>query len=118
MPHGQSRRLPAYAPIGKVFTPIPVMRWAVGEKIDQTLLDLQMPLYEKIMLQAPEKLNTLIASGDVCIRANSRLPQIPADADVVCYGMWVDATLASHHGVFMNPIESPEELDFMLQKPS
>ena len=115
---GQSRRLPAYAPIGKVFTPIPVMRWAVGEKIDQTLLDLQLPLYEKIMLQAPGKLNTLIASGDVCIRANSRLPQIPADADVVCYGMWVDATLASHHGVFMNPIESPEELDFMLQKPS
>ena len=40
---GQSRRLPAYAPSGKVLTPIPVFRWARGQQIDQTLLDLQMP---------------------------------------------------------------------------
>ncbi|RYE27983.1 MAG: bifunctional fucokinase/L-fucose-1-P-guanylyltransferase, partial [Sphingobacteriaceae bacterium] len=24
---GQSRRLPAYAPVGKVFTPMPIFRW-------------------------------------------------------------------------------------------
>ena len=28
---GQSRRLPAYAPSGKVLTPIPVFRWARGQ---------------------------------------------------------------------------------------
>lgn len=114
---GQSRRLPAYAPTGKLFTPIPVMRWAVGQKLNQTLLDLQVPLYEKIMSQTPNGLNTLIASGDVCIRIGSRLPDIPADTDVVCFGMWVEPSLASHHGVFLNSIDSPDDLDFMLQKP-
>ena len=43
---GQSRRLPAYAASGKVTLPVPVFRWARGQKIDQTLLDLQLPLYD------------------------------------------------------------------------
>ena len=29
---GQSRRLPGYAPSGKILTPIPVFRWARGQK--------------------------------------------------------------------------------------
>jgi len=39
---GQSRRLPAYAPIGKIFLPVPIFRWARGQKLDQTLLSLQL----------------------------------------------------------------------------
>lgn len=114
---GQSRRLPAYAPSGKVLTPVPVYRWARGQRIGQTLLDLQMPLYESIMRKAPDSLRTLIASGDVLLRATERLQDIP-DADVVCYGLWADPQQASHHGVFMMNRERPTELDFMLQKPS
>lgn len=34
---GQSRRLPAYATVGKVLTPLPVLRWAVGQRIDTDL---------------------------------------------------------------------------------
>lgn len=114
---GQSRRLPGYAPSGKVLTPIPVFRWARGQKLGQNLLSLQLPLYEKIMERTPEKLRTLIASGDVYIRAEKPLQEIP-DADVVCYGLWVDPVLATHHGVFVSDRKHPEELDFMLQKPS
>ncbi len=114
---GQSRRLPAYAPSGKVLTPVPVFRWARGQRIDQTLLDLQMPLYERILEQAPERLHTLIASGDVYIRTTQPLGEIP-DADIVCYGLWADAEQASHHGVFMMNRARPGVLDFMLQKPS
>ena len=62
---GQSRRLPAYAPSGKILTPIPVFRWGRGQKLTQNLLSLQLPLYEKIMEKAPENLHTLVASGDV-----------------------------------------------------
>ena len=69
------------------------------------------------MEQAPEKLRTLIASGDVYIRAEKPLQEIP-DADVVCYGLWVDPVLATHHGVFVSDRKQPEALDFMLQKPS
>ena len=113
---GQSRRLPAYAPSGKVLTPIPVFRWERGQRIGQNLLQLQLPLYQRIMNAAPDGLRTLIASGDVYIRAG-KLQEIP-DADVVCYGLWVDPSLAKNHGVFLSKRETPETLDFVLQKPS
>lgn len=115
---GQSRRLPAYAPSGKVLTPIPVFRWERGQCIDQTLLDLQLPLYENILTQAPAHLRTLIASGDVYLRATEPLQEIPDGADVVCYGLWASPEQATHHGVFMMNRERPAELDFMLQKPT
>ena len=114
---GQSRRLPAYAACGKVLLPVPVFRWARGQKLNQTLLDLQLPLYEKIMAQAPDSLHTLIASGDVYIRATEALQEIP-EADVVCYGLWVDPSLAKNHGVFLMDRNCPDQLDFVLQKPS
>ncbi len=114
---GQSRRLPGYAPSGKILTPIPVFRWERGQRLGQNLLSLQLPLYEKIMAQAPETLHTLIASGDVYIRSEQPLQAIP-QADVVCYGLWVDSTLATHHGVFASHHHTPEQLDFMLQKPT
>lgn len=114
---GQSRRLPAYAPSGKILTPIPVFRWARGQRIDQNLLDLQLPLYEDIMRKAPGTLHTLIASGDVLLRATEPLQDIP-QADVVCYGLWAAPEQASHHGMFAMSRQNPGTLDFMLQKPS
>ena len=114
---GQSRRLPSYAPSGKILTPIPVFRWARGQKIGQDLLSLQLPLYERIMSLAPANLRTLIASGDVYIRAERPLQPIP-EADVVCYGLWVDPSLATRHGVYVSPRRQPDVLDYMLQKPS
>lgn len=114
---GQSRRLPAYAPSGKILTPIPVFRWERGQKLSQTLLDLQLPLYERIMAKAPAGINTMIVSGDVYIRAAERLPDVPK-ADVVCYGLWLDASIAKDHGVFVSDRQTPDVLQKMLQKPS
>lgn len=114
---GQSRRLPGYAPSGKVLTPIPVFRWARGQRLSQNLLSLQLPLYEQIMEKAPDSLHTLIASGDVYVRAGKPLQAIP-DVDVVCYGLWVDPNLAKNHGVFVSSRRNPDKLDFMLQKPT
>ena len=114
---GQSRRLPSYAPSGKILTPIPVFRWARGQKLSQNLLSLQMPLYEEILSKAPSSLHTLIASGDVYIRVNQPLKDIP-QADVVCYGIWADPELATNHGVFLASRDCPGKLDFMAQKPS
>ena len=114
---GQSRRLPAYAPSGKILTPLPVFRWERGQRLSQTLLDLQLPLYERMMAQAPERLTTMIVSGDVYIRAAERIGQIP-DADVVCFGLWLDASIAKDHGVFVSDRRTPNVLKMMLQKPS
>ena len=114
---GQSRRLPSYAPSGKILTPIPVFRWKRGQKLSQNLLDLQLPLYQQMMEKAPSCLTTMIVSGDVYIRANAPLQDIP-EADVVCYGLWVDPSLAKNHGVFVSRRDNPDQLDHMLQKPS
>ncbi|MDE6322510.1 MAG: bifunctional fucokinase/L-fucose-1-P-guanylyltransferase, partial [Paramuribaculum sp.] len=103
----------------KSLTPLPVLRWAVGEKIDQSLLDLQLPLLRQIMDGASDRQSTLVVSGDVLIRAGGKLPPVP-DADVVCYGLWSEAEQAVNHGVFFIPREdsSGTSLEFMLQKPA
>ena len=114
---GQSRRLPSYAVQGKVLMPIPVFRWERGQRFDQTLLDLQLPLYERLMSQAPPNIHTMVVSGDVYIRATQTLQPIP-DADVICYGLWLDASRAKNHGVFVSSRQTPTVLKQMLQKPS
>jgi hypothetical protein len=114
---GQSRRLPAYAPSGKILTPIPVFRWERGQRLSQDLLSLQVPLYEKIMAKAPDDLHTMVVSGDVYIRSTEPLQTIP-DADVVCYGLWLGPEIAKDHGVFVSSRRNPTELKYMLQKPS
>ena len=114
---GQSKRLPSYAVSGKVLMPLPVFRWERGQKLSQNLLSVQLPLYEKMMQMAPDNIHTMIVSGDVLIRATQPLQAIP-QADVVCYGLWLDASVAKNHGVFVSDRRSPSVLKQMLQKPS
>lgn len=114
---GQSRRLPAYAPIGKSLLPMPVFRWSRGQQLNQRLIHLQEPLFNRILDKAPEKLNTLVASGDTLIFSGKNIPDIP-EADIVCFGLWLEPEKATNHGVFFAKHESSGKLQFMLQKPS
>ena len=114
---GQSRRLPSYAVSGKVLMPLPVFRWERGQRLSQNLLSVQLPLYEKMMEMAPDTVHTMIVSGDVLIRATQPLQPVP-EADVVCYGLWLDASVAKNHGVFVSSRRTPSVLKQMLQKPS
>ena len=114
---GQSKRLPSYAVSGKVLMPIPVFRWERGQRLSQELLSVQLPLYEKMMAMAPDTIHTMVVSGDVLIRATQPLQPIP-EADVVCYGLWLDASVAKNHGVFVSSRRTPSVLKQMLQKPS
>ncbi len=116
MSGGQSRRLPAYAATGKILMPFPALRWGEGQRLDQTLLDVQFPGFRQIATAAPESSRVFVASGDVLLRFPQGLPPVP-DADVVGLGMWVDAETASHFGVFFSRRESPADLAFFLQKP-
>ena len=114
---GQSKRLPSYAVSGKVLMPLPVFRWERGQRLSQNLLSVQLPLYEKMMAMAPDNIHTMVVSGDVLIRATQPLQPIP-EADVVCYGLWLDASVAKNHGVFVSNRQTPSVLKQMLQKPS
>ena len=114
---GQSRRLPSYAPSGKILTPVPVFRWERGQRLSQDLLSLQLPLYEQMMKKAPAGLNTMVVSGDVLVRTSQPVGPVP-QADVVVYGLWLDASVAKNHGVFVSDRRTPQVLKQMLQKPS
>ncbi|HEY5913240.1 MAG TPA: bifunctional fucokinase/fucose-1-phosphate guanylyltransferase [Verrucomicrobiae bacterium] len=114
---GQSRRLPAYAPTGKLLLPIPVFRWSRGQRLDQSLLDLQLPDYERVLAHAGEHFRALVTSGDVLLRFGRELPPIP-EADVVGLGMLVSPETARDFGVFFALRSRPSELAFFLQKPA
>jgi galactokinase/mevalonate kinase-like predicted kinase len=117
MAGGQSRRLPAYAATGKILMPFPVLRWSDGQRLDQTLLDMQLPGLEAVAAQAHPSSRVMVASGDVLLRFPPSIPKLP-EADIVCLGMWVDEHTASDFGVFFTKRESPSQLDFFLQKPA
>ncbi|MCC6233394.1 MAG: bifunctional fucokinase/L-fucose-1-P-guanylyltransferase [Verrucomicrobiales bacterium] len=114
---GQSRRLPAYAATGKILMPIPVFRWARGQRLDQTLLDVQLPDYARVLRHAPEGYPVMIASGDVLLRFESELPAFPG-VDVLGLGMWTTPEIAQDFGVFFVRRRDPDQLAFFLQKPA
>ena len=114
---GQSKRLPGYAVSGKVLMPLPVSCSKRCQEPSKDLLSVQLPLYEKMMAAAPDNIHTMVVSGDVLIRATQPLQPIP-EADVVCYGLWLDASVAKNHGVYVCSRRTPSVLKQMLQKPS
>lgn len=114
---GQSRRLPAYGPVGKPFLPLPVIRGELGQRLDQTLLDIQTPIFEGVLNAAPDSYVMAVASGDVLLRfapPSAPLPQ----ADVLALGMPTTPETASSFGVFFFRRDDPHTLAFFLQKPS
>lgn len=114
---GESRRLPAYAPMGKSLIPMPVFRWSRGQHIDQKLLAFQAGYYQQILSRAPASYVLLIGSGDVMFLSSDRFRNLP-EADVLVFGIWVEDAVASRHGVFFSRRDAPDRLAFVRQKPS
>ncbi len=114
---GQSRRLPAYAATGKLFVPVPAYRWALGHRVDQTLLDLQEPFLRDVCDRATPTSRLLIASGDVLLRSDEPIPPLP-DADVIMLGLWTTPEEAQNFGVMFTKQDDPSHLVTFLQKPS
>jgi galactokinase/mevalonate kinase-like predicted kinase len=114
---GESRRLPCYAAAGKLFMPMPVLRWALGQRLDQTLLDLSEPVLQRLAGAASDRARVMVVSGDALIRMEGKAPRIP-DADVVFFGIWVKPEEAQNFGVMFCRPEEPEQLVTFLQKPT
>jgi fucokinase len=107
---GDSKRLPAYAAQGKLFTPLPTPA-AAGQI--PTLFDLLLANLER--LPRPTNGHLLIAAGDVLLTFN------PSEADFSRPGVtgvaYADHTdRAAHHGVYVADAQG-SVLDF-LQKPN
>jgi len=114
---GQSRRLPAYAPLGKLLMPVPVFRWSRGQRLDQSLLDLQLADYSRVLAHGGSRTVAMLVSGDTLIRVPGELPEFP-DVDVLGLGMWGTPEKAKDFGVFFMPRGKPNEIAFFLQKPA
>lgn len=119
---GESRRLPAYASIGKAFMPIPQIEGLEPRRLDQMLADFQVPAYRQVLREAGTKAAVLISSGDVWLDFNPL--EVPAiGADIAGIGMRVTPEVAAHFGTFFtergrDPGKGERTIRFFLQKPA
>ncbi len=91
---GESRRLPCYAPEGKLFAPLPLPSSSV---LSPCVLDVQLSLFLKYPWRRGE---VVVAAGDVLVDFDTTA--IPADRGDIC-GFAAPATpeQGSRHGVFI-----------------
>ena len=90
---GESRRLPTYAPEGKLFMPVSVPS---SSSIPPVLLDLQLALYMRYPWRSGE---LVVASGDVAIDFDTST--IPEERGDICgFAKSVPLKVGSRHGVY------------------
>lgn len=109
---GDSKRLPAYGPCGKIFIPVP------GESDRATylsLFDRQLPIYLALPEPAPDAGQVVITSGDVLLRFEPSEVAFSAEGitGLACYAL---PEQASRHGVFCP--DHGDKVRLYLQKPS
>lgn len=114
---GQSRRLPAYAALGKSRLPVPPLAGEGGQTPDQTLLSLQQTAFSHLLRHAPASYRVAVACGDTLVRYDRAMPVFP-EADVLIVGIPSSPEEASGHGVMFSPVREPGAIEFFLQKPS
>ncbi len=109
---GDSRRLPAYGPCGKIFVPVP----GEGDSVlPVTLFDRQLDRYLSLP-EAPGRVGqTVITSGDVLLRFDPAGVRFAAEGvtGLACYST---PEQASRHGVFCRG--QGDKVRLYLQKPS
>ena len=110
---GDSRRLPAYGPCGKIFVPVP------GESdscLPMTLFDRQLPTYLALAAPPDGAGQVVITSGDVMLRFDPG--QVKFDKPgLTGLGCYARPEQAANHGVYCGVDEAGKVKKF-LQKPS
>lgn len=109
---GDSRRLPAYAPCGKIFVPLP------GESdspLPLALFDLLVPSFLAMPAGREGAGQVLVAAGDALIQFDPSCARL-AHAGMVALGVYATPEEASRHGVFA--LGADGEVVRYLQKPS
>ena len=109
---GDSRRLPAYGPCGKIFTPIPGRLRSV---LGNTIFDRQFPVYRELPMTEKGKGQVVVTTGDVLLFFD------PTDVRFRRKGMTglgcpSVPEQAKNHGVFC--ADRNGEVQRFLQKPS
>jgi galactokinase/mevalonate kinase-like predicted kinase len=121
---GESRRLPAYAAIGKALLPVPSSSSSDATRFDQVLADFQLSTYRQVLHEAGDHCRMMVASGDVWLDFDPlEMPAILAD--IAGIGMRVAPEVAQYFGVFFVAKSDrasaggrEQSIAFFLQKPS
>ena len=93
---GDSRRVPAYGPCGKIFIPVPgVSDRALG----MTLLDRQLPVYLDLPSPGDGRGQVVITSGDVLLTFDSASARF-SDSGLTGLGGYAAPEMAARHGVY------------------
>jgi len=109
---GDSRRLPAYGPCGKVFIPVP---GESGSILGQTLFDQQLPILLKLPATSYGQGQVVVTTGDVLLDFNPEEIQFYEEG-ITGLGCQASPELAREHGVYCSGPYGKVRL--FLQKPS
>jgi len=110
---GDSRRLPAYGPCGKIFVPLPSEN--CDSPLPVTLFDRLVPDFLALPPGIPGRGQVVVAAGDALVRFDAGRVSFakPGITAIACY---VEPDEASRHGVFCAGLD--EVVSLYLQKPS
>ena len=109
---GDSRRLPAYGPCGKIFVPIPD---ASGSKLPPTLFDRLVPPFLSYPENAPGRGQIVVAAGDALILLDDSKVDF-AYPGITAIGAPASPEEGSRHGLFC--VGQASAIRRFLQKPS
>jgi len=109
---GDSRRLPAYGPCGKIFIPLPSNERA---RLPVTLFDRMLPHFLELPSGPPGCGQILVTAGDALIRFDASDVRFTSQG-ITALGCYATPEEASRHGVFC--VGSGGGVSLYLQKPS
>ena len=109
---GDSRRLPAYSPCGKIFVPLPC---AAADEIPPTIFDRLVPVFLAMPEGPAGKGQIVVASGDALLLFDSSAIDC-SRSGITALGARVAPETAARHGVFLMNTDGTVRL--FLQKPS
>lgn len=109
---GDSRRLPAYSPGGKIFVPLPGESFSA---LGSTLFDRLYDVFRGLPAGKRGGGQTVIAAGDALFLFDPSTLDFPGDG-ITVLGTHTSAEEAAHHGVFCANADGTVRL--VLQKPT
>jgi fucokinase len=109
---GDSRRLPAYGPCGKIFVPIPGPDDAA---LPPALFDRLVPAFLELPVGPVDRGQIVVAAGDALILFDSSIADFSRPG-ITALGCYASPEEAARHGVFC--IGSGSVMTKFLQKPS
>ncbi len=109
---GDSKRLPAYGPCGKIFVPVPSDE---DMAVPTTLFDRQLPTFLALPPSADGGGQVVVAGGDALIRFDPKRIRFEAEG-LTALGCRATPEHAARHGVFC--ADANGQVRLFLQKPS